>query len=274
MKKTLDPKWNFYCQFPILQPGIAGAQVVVKVKDWDIGPMVDDPLGMTSVNLDNLGMQGVVADGWMDLNTTEVNKGQIRLRLQWLPCVSLRRKFGPEIAQSSELCPSAIIAVIVRSVTTSSMVEPLLCFQVTGGQFISTSKGTYSTSTDFEQQLLLPVVNPSSDFVRLALYNLNEPRGASSKSRCSKILGKISNTLSRGDPKVVSPETTARDGAIAEEGPDVLYKEIGELQLPVRGLLDCKQVDVEEMLVPHAEVEARVVISVRLHMLQTPTQKL
>ena len=154
------------------------------------------------------------------------------------------------------------------------MVEPLLCFQVTGGQFMSTSKGTYSTSTDFEQQLLLPVVNPSSDFVRLALYDLNEPKGASSKTRCARILGKISNALSSGDPKVVSPETTAREGAIAEEGPDVLYKEVGELQLPVRKLLHCKQVDVEEMLVPNAEVEARVVLSVRLHKLQIPTQKL
>ena len=154
------------------------------------------------------------------------------------------------------------------------MVEPLLCFQVTGGQFISTSKGTFTTSTDFEQQLLLPVVDPFSDFVRLALYDLNEPRGASSKTRCSRILGRISNALSRGDPKVASPETTAREGAIAEEGPDVLYKEVGELQLPVRGLLDCKQVDVEEMLVPHVEVEARVVLSVRLHMLQPPIQNL
>jgi len=274
VKKTLDPKWNFYCDFPILQPGIVGAQVVVKVKDWDFGPMVDDPLGMTSVDLANLGMHGEVADGWMDLNTTEVNRGQIRLKLQWLPCVSPRWKSGLEISQNSELCPSAIIAILVRSVNTSSMVEPLLCFQVTGGQFMSTSKGTYSTSTDFEQQLLLPVVNPSSDFVRLALYDLNEPRGASSKTRCARILGKISNALSSGDPKVVNPETTAREGAIAEEGPDVLYKEVGELQLPVRQLLHCKQVDVEEMLVPNAEVEARVVLSVRLHMLLSSKQKL
>ena len=52
---------------------------MVKVKDWDIGPMVDDPLGMTSVDLANLGLQGEVADGWMELNTTEVNKGQVKL---------------------------------------------------------------------------------------------------------------------------------------------------------------------------------------------------
>ena len=35
-----------------------------------------------------------------------------------------------------------------------------------------------------------------------------------------------------------------------------------------------KQVDLVEMLEPRAEVEARVVLSVRLHVLQTPTQKL
>ena len=41
--------------------------------------MVDGPLGMTSLDLTILGMQGDVVDGWMDLNTTEVNKGQVRL---------------------------------------------------------------------------------------------------------------------------------------------------------------------------------------------------
>ena len=37
---------------------------------------------------------------------------------------------------------------------------------------------------------------------------------------------------------------------------------------------EISQVDMEEMLEPRAEVEARVVFSVRLHMLHTPTQKL
>ena len=37
---------------------------------------------------------------------------------------------------------------------------------------------------------------------------------------------------------------------------------------------EISQVDMEEMLEPRAEVEARVVLSVRLHMLHTPTQKL
>ena len=77
MKKTLAPKWNFYCQFPVLKPGPAGAQLVVKVIDWDLGPTVDDPLGMTSVELSNLGSQGEILESWMDLSTTEVNKGQV-----------------------------------------------------------------------------------------------------------------------------------------------------------------------------------------------------
>ena len=77
VKKTLAPKWNFYCQFPVLKPGPAGAQLVVKVKDWDLGPTVDDPLGMTSVELSNLGSQGEILESWMDLSTTEVNKGQV-----------------------------------------------------------------------------------------------------------------------------------------------------------------------------------------------------
>ena len=52
-------------------------QVVVKVKDWDRGPGVDDPLGMTSVDLKNLGMQGDVAEMLMDLKSTKANKGQV-----------------------------------------------------------------------------------------------------------------------------------------------------------------------------------------------------
>ena len=42
-----------------------------------LGPTVDDPLGMTSVELSNLGSQGEILESWMDLSTTEVNKGQV-----------------------------------------------------------------------------------------------------------------------------------------------------------------------------------------------------
>ena len=52
---------------------------MVKVKDWDRGPGVDDPLGMTSVDLKNLGMQGDVAEMLMDLKSTKANKGQVRV---------------------------------------------------------------------------------------------------------------------------------------------------------------------------------------------------
>ena len=51
----------------------------MKVKDWDRGPGVDDPLGMTSVDLKNLGMQGDVAEMLMDLKSTKANKGQVRV---------------------------------------------------------------------------------------------------------------------------------------------------------------------------------------------------
>ena len=52
---------------------------MVKVKDWDRGPGVDDPLGMTSFDLKNLGMQGDVAEMLMDLKSTKANKGQVRV---------------------------------------------------------------------------------------------------------------------------------------------------------------------------------------------------
>ena len=154
------------------------------------------------------------------------------------------------------------------------MVEPLLCCQVTGGQFFCTSKGTYGTRTDFEQQLLLPVADPSSDHVRLALYDVNKAKAASSRNCFARYLGKFINSLSSDGSKVANPETTLREGAIPEEGPGGIFEELGELQLPVRSLLHCKQVDVDEMLVPHAEVETRVVLSLRLHMLAAPVQKL
>ena len=142
------------------------------------------------------------------------------------------------------------------------------------GSVFCTSKGTYGTRTDFEQQLLLPVADPSSDHVRLALYDVNKAKAASSRNCFARYLGKFINSLSSDGSKVANPETTLREGAIPEEGPGGIYEELGELQLPVRSLLHCKQVDVDEMLVPHAEVETRVVLSLRLHMLAAPVQKL
>ena len=51
----------------------------MKVKDWDRGPGVDDPLGMTSVDLKNLGMQGDVVEMLLNLKTTKATKGQVRV---------------------------------------------------------------------------------------------------------------------------------------------------------------------------------------------------
>ena len=49
------------------------------MKDWDRGPGVDDPLGMTSVDLKNLGMQGDVVEMLLNLKTTKATKGQVRV---------------------------------------------------------------------------------------------------------------------------------------------------------------------------------------------------
>ena len=117
------------------------------------------------------------------------------------------------------------------------MVEPLLCCQVTGGQFFCTSKGTYGTRTDFEQQLLLPVADPSSDHVRLALYDVNKAKAASTRNFFARYLGKFINSLSSDGSKVANPETTLREGAIPEEGPGGIYEELGELQPGVQNML-------------------------------------
>ena len=86
------------------------------------------------------------------------------------------------------------------------------------------------------ERLLLPVADPSSDHVRVAFYDVNKAKAASSKNCFARYLGKFINSLSSDGSKVANPETTLREGAIPEEGPGGIFKEVGELQLPVRSL--------------------------------------
>jgi hypothetical protein len=182
-KATCAPAWNYYCSFPVAAPGpwAHGApELHLTVMDWDRGMDPDEELGETSVDLTSLDRGGEAEEAWLDLATVRAASGQVRVRLQWVGCLRAggerREEREAWRREREEGCSGAIVALHLRTVETSAMVEPMVALQVTGGDWMTTTKANFGCSAIFEEQLLLPVTDPDNDYLRLALYDLSDVR--------------------------------------------------------------------------------------------------
>ena len=109
------------------------------------------------------------------MRTVDASSGQVRARLQWVPC-------QPSSASSAlyrrrpytESCSQAILAVHIRRVQTNSKIEPVVCLQISGEQLQTTTKGNSGQEYEFEEEMMLLVRDPDTDWVRFALLDLNK----------------------------------------------------------------------------------------------------
>ena len=261
VRGTCSPVWNFHCQFPLLATG-APAEVVVRVWDLDRGAEQDDFLGEASAGLAGLVAEQVV-EQWLDLATATVHTGQVRLRVQWLPCLPLERRPGTSTAELP--CGQAILVVLVRRVVTSAVVEPLVSLQVAGGDHLTTSRGDFTCHTDFEEHLLVAVAEPASDILTVTVHDLASPRHMGQ-------VGGVTRCLGRMGEAVRAREEQPRGGPGVEEwegGPGRHFHPVGELSVPVRSLLHLQKVVLEEVLLERRPdsvgVEGRITMALRLH---------
>ena len=262
MRDTCSPVWNFHCCFPLLA---AAAEVVVRVWDWDRGAAQDDFLGESSAGVAGLAA-GQVVEQWLDLATATVSTGQVRLRVQWLPCLPLERR--PSTSTTELPCRQAILVVLVRRVVTSDVVEPLVSLQVAGGDHLTTSRGDFTCHTDFEEHLLMAVAEPVSDTLTVTVHDLASPRQVGQVggvTRCLRRLGQAVKAKEEQPRGGLSPA-----GVEEWEGcPGRHFHPVGELSVPVRRLLHLQQVVLEEVLLERRPdsvgVEGRITMTLRLH---------
>ena len=151
VEKTTNPVWNFYAEFPILSPGPSGQELVIEVFDKDFGAE-NESLGGTSVDLGSLDMRSRVSDSWLDVDTVAATSGQIRVRAQWVPCLTSARS-NIEGRRQTESCSKAILIVHVKSIHTNSTIEPMVSLQISGENFQTTTKGNSCQTCVFEEEM-------------------------------------------------------------------------------------------------------------------------
>ena len=72
-----------------------------------------------------------------------------------------------------EPCSKAILVVHIKSLTSKTLLTPLLTIQIMGNDFLTTAKGSPSTKWVFEEELHVLVPNPEKDWICMRLLDCN-----------------------------------------------------------------------------------------------------
>ena len=260
-RKTTNPAWNFYAEFPILSPGPSGQELVIEVFDKDYGAE-SDSLGGTSVDLGSLDLRGRVSDSWLDVETVDASSGQIRVRLQWVPCLPLDES-RLEGRNHEELSSKAILIVHIKSIQTNSKVEPMISLQVSGDDFHTTTKGEFCQEYDFEEEMMLLEKDPDSEWISFSLFDLSKEA-----FNAGRLIKKGLSVVHSKDKEVFNCDSLAHKG-----NKDInSLPMVGDLSFPVRMFIEEKEM-VSRMR-SKTETEARISFTAKLFFLKTPAESL
>ena len=259
VNKSLNPVWNFYAEFPILSPGPAGQELLIEVFDKDFGAE-NDTLGGTSVDLGSLDLRGRVSDAWLDVESVDVASGQIRVRVQWVPCLNSPQSSLKNVSYD-EPCSKAILIVHVKSIETNCKVEPMISLQISGENFQTTAKGELCQQHDFEEEMMLLVKDPDSDWLRISLFDLS-----SDTFNTKKLLKKGLSVVHSNDEQVLNCDRVAHKGMVDS----ISFPLVGDLMFPVRMFRE--EEDIVHRLSAKMEIDARIHFSAKLFLLKAPRE--
>ena len=257
--KTTNPVWEFYAEFPIINP--SEQELIMELYDEDIGAE-SDYLGETSVSLSSLDLKGKVSESWLDVRTVEACSGQIRARLQWVPCLPSAPSATYRERPQTESYSQAILSVHIRRVHTNSKIEPVVCLQISGEQLQTTTKGNSGQEYEFEEEMMLLVRDPDTDWVRFALLDLNK------NSFNAGRMFKKGLSLLHGENDALSSDL------VAHKGKEVLNMPlVGDICFPVKMFTDKRELT-SIRLRSKSDVEARICFTAKLEFLEVPIENI
>ena len=171
IKRSLNPVWNFYCEFVV--PVDGAEELEIYVMDQDIMKS-DEEIGNLTVDLAQLREnKGEITEILGELKSALIAAGQVRLRLQFDPCIKPSDGLVLPLNNAKPYSRAALI-LFVRSVQSSVLVEPILSVHVFGGsEHISSLKGK-GKKWDFEEELIVLVENPESDWICIRVVESND----------------------------------------------------------------------------------------------------
>ncbi|KAJ8961097.1 hypothetical protein NQ318_008773 [Aromia moschata] len=170
---TVNPVWNFWCEFIILE--FTGQQLNVNV--WDHDTTNDEFLGSASLDISNLIKIGL-SDMW--LNLEEVKHGKIHIRCMWLALSTDYSHlhgalYETQLLQLTDM-NTALAIVYIDSATdlpqtkAFSKPDPFVQIQV-GKQMKCTKTAVKTINPVWEEGFIFFVKNPDADFMDLSIID-------------------------------------------------------------------------------------------------------
>lgn len=258
IEKTTDPLWSFYAEFAILDT--SEQELVLEVYDYDVGGE-SEHLGEASVALASLDAKGKVSDAWLDVTTENAPSGHIRVRLQWVPCQTNTVNGAlPCKRLTAESCSKAILAVHVKSVQSNSKIEPMISLQISGKSLHTTTKGNSGQEYYFEEEIMLLIEDPQTDWFRLVLFDLNKE-----SFNAGRMLKRGLSFFHSEKHDVLSSDL------VAHKGKDILSMPlVGDICFPVRMFMNER--GMTSRLSPKKEMEAFVNFTAKVWLLEDPVE--
>ncbi|XP_014274129.1 extended synaptotagmin-2-B isoform X2 [Halyomorpha halys] len=171
---TVDPKWDFWCEFPI--DAISGQILNLRLMDEDDLSKKDSNLGKATVEVFGVSEKGQT-DSWITLE--EAKTGMVHIRMSWLEFSDKIEDLKAAIAETQMLrvttMSTAVLMVYVdsashlpRSGGKSGNAPPDPVFHISVGKVTKQSQIIYRTEHPvFEKEFTFLVNNPETDTMHI-----------------------------------------------------------------------------------------------------------
>ena len=217
--KSGGGKWNFYTEFPVLQPGPTDQEL--KIEFWNRNRLWEnDSLGMSSIDLSNLD-DGDLSDIWLDVSSVDGSfAGEVRCLLEFVPC-------STEITSTSR---QGILVIFIRKIETTRPIEPVIVAQVSGEKPCYTVTGRAGQHFSFEEQITVLVSDIENDQLRIVVGNVNHNFD-------------LSSLALKAQPRFLEETGNLICKELPHKEEHLHYETVGELILPVSQLRNARDFD-------------------------------
>ena len=139
----------------------------------------------------------------------------------------------------------------------------MISLQVSGDDFHTTTKGEFCQEYDFEEEMMLLVKDPDSDWISFSLFDLSKEG-----FNAGRLLRKGLSVVHSKDKGVFNCESLAHKGKKDINSLPM----VGDLSFPVRMFTEEKEM-ISRMR-SKTETEARITFRAKLFFLRTPAESL
>ncbi|XP_012535565.2 extended synaptotagmin-2 isoform X2 [Monomorium pharaonis] len=188
---TVNPKWDFWCEF-IVEEGLGAYNTVVaQLFDKDNAGQ-DDPLGRATIEVNQVKKKGII-DTWVSLE--QAKHGMVHLRLMWLQFSKDPADLKAALVETQELrvtsMSTALLTLYIDSAKNLPCIrankQPDVYLEASvGAKKVTTSIVSRSCNPVWEQGFTFLISNPETGILHIKIID----------KKTAMIVGEISYNLS------------------------------------------------------------------------------